>query len=131
MKGCIFCTLYEKKINIIYETEGAFALLDRNPLSTGHFMVIPKTHHPSFDQYELKDLEDVLPMIKHLIERLGIKKYNILQNNGNHQGVFHVHFHVIPYVSDNERLRIDWETMEVNDDDYSALVEQARSKASD
>ena len=130
MKGCIFCTLYENKTNIIYETEGAFALMDRFPLSKGHFMVIPKTHHPSFHHYESKDLEDVLPTIKYLVERFGIEKYNILQNNGNHQGVFHAHFHVIPCVSDNECLRIDWETIKISDEDYSALVEQARTNIS-
>ncbi|AFN83453.1 Hit-like hydrolase [Encephalitozoon romaleae SJ-2008] len=130
MEKCIFCTMYQKGNNIIYETAKAFVLMDRYPLSRGHFLVIPKAHHAYFHEYEPEELSDILGTINHLIQKFGIEKYNILQNNGNHQAVFHVHFHLIPFVSSSERLKINWETMSLSDEEYSEIVKEAKLKAS-
>ena len=44
--GCIFCDIIEGKApcNKIYEDELSLALLDINPFSKGHCLVIPKRH---------------------------------------------------------------------------------------
>ncbi|CAD26344.1 HIT FAMILY PROTEIN [Encephalitozoon cuniculi GB-M1] len=130
MEGCIFCTLYRKGANIIYETDRLFALIDRYPLSKGHFLVIPKAHHPYLHNYKPEELSGVLDTIRHLVQKFGFERYNILQNNGNHQEVFHVHFHVIPFVSADERLMINWKAKSVSDKEYSEMVEEARLRVS-
>ncbi|ADM11967.1 Hit-like hydrolase [Encephalitozoon intestinalis ATCC 50506] len=130
MEECIFCTLYQKDANIIYETDTSFVLMDRYPLSKGHFLVIPKAHHPYFHQCRPEELSDVLGVIGHLVKKFGLEKYNILQNNGNHQSVSHVHFHVIPFVSSSERLKISWEAKPISDNEYLEEVQEAKLKIS-
>lgn len=130
-RNCLFCTVYDKKINIIYETDNIFVLLDKYPLSPGHLLVIPKVHHSYLHLYEPEELSDVFKTIKYLVEKFGFEKYNLLQNNGNHQSILHVHFHIIPFISENERLRINWITTTLNDEEYIKKVEEAREKLSD
>jgi len=44
--NCIFCAIASEKINSVKidENENAVAVLDINPVSRGHVLVIPKTH---------------------------------------------------------------------------------------
>lgn len=48
VKGCIFCDIIEGKAPCckIYEDELSQAILDTNPFSRGHCLVIPKRHVP-------------------------------------------------------------------------------------
>jgi len=77
--------------------------------------VIPKTHisrltlaSPSI----MSSLGSVLPQISNaVIQGVGAKDFNLLQNNGQIAGqvVFHLHFHIIPRFKEVEgrgRLRI-------------------------
>jgi histidine triad (HIT) family protein len=47
-KRCIFCDIVEEKAPCykVYEDELSLAILDINPLSRGHCLVIPKRHVP-------------------------------------------------------------------------------------
>lgn len=98
----------------VYEDAWVLALLDINPLSPGHTLVIPKEAAPRLDQ--LSDeaaaaIGRVLPRLcRAIIEATGASDYNVLQNNGAlaHQAVFHVHFHIIPKLEDGSGLGIDW-----------------------
>lgn len=86
----------------IYEDEFVIAILDINPLSEGHALVIPK--EPAETLHELSDdhaaaVGRVLPRICRALKKItGCEAYNVLQNNGAGAGqlVPHVHFHVIP-----------------------------------
>jgi len=86
----------------IYEDDFVIAILDINPLSEGHALVIPK--EPAETLGELSDdhaaaVGRVLPRICRALEKVtGCEAYNVLQNNGEDAGqlVPHVHFHVIP-----------------------------------
>ena len=127
---CIFCTLYNRKTNIIYETNRIFILVDRYPLASKHLLIIPKIHHSYFHQYSSENLSDVLETTKYLVERFSFKEYNLLQNNGNHQSIFHIHFHIIPFVSEYECLVIDWKTILPSDEDYAKKVKKAKAKVS-
>lgn len=130
MENCVFCTLHKQGTEIIYETDKTFVLVDRYPLSRGHFLVIPKVHQPYFHLHKPEELSDVLETIGYLVRRFGLEKYNILQNNGNQQSVFHVHFHVIPAVAADERLKMAWDTKQISDEEYSARVKEAMSQVS-
>jgi histidine triad (HIT) family protein len=46
-KDCIFCKIAAKEIpaEIVYEEEDFMAIMDINPRSPGHVLVIPKTHY--------------------------------------------------------------------------------------
>lgn len=57
-ESCIFCDIVEGKTSCqkIYEDELSLALLDINPFSKGHCLVIPKRHVPWW--HELSDEEN-------------------------------------------------------------------------
>ncbi|GJM18020.1 MAG: hydrolase [Phycisphaeraceae bacterium] len=86
----------------LYEDDFVIAILDINPLSEGHTLVITKEPAETLDQ--LSDdhagaLGHALPRICRAIKKVtGCTSYNILQNNGSAAGqeVPHVHVHVIP-----------------------------------
>ena len=100
---CIFCKIINGEIPSykIYEDEFTFAMLDINPVSRGHILVLPKKH---FDTTEVTDDEIISKMIV-VAKNMGreIKKifnsdgFNIMVNNGKSAGqvIFHTHFHVI------------------------------------
>lgn len=113
---CIFCDLYAKNINILYKNEKVFILLDIRPLSHGHLLVLPVKHGEFLYDYQEEDLSDIMPTILKVVKLLNIKKFNILQNNGNMQSVPHVHFHIVPCVDENNRLKIDWKTVDIPSD---------------
>jgi len=108
--------------NRVYEDEFVLAFLDVNPVSRGHTLVIPK--EPAVTLDELSDesaaaVGRVLPRICRAVCRVtGTKAYNVLQNNGSiaHQGVMHVHFHVIPKPGSADGLGIGWPTRPLGDD---------------
>jgi diadenosine tetraphosphate (Ap4A) HIT family hydrolase len=120
--GCIFCELYSKKSNILYETERVFVLADVRPLSRGHLLVIPKAHAPFLQELEDEVLKEILVLIKRIVNTLKIKRYNILQNNGHIQSVHHVHFHIIPCTSDTDSLKVKWEVVSVEKDYFEVYI---------
>ncbi len=101
---CIFCKLANGQIpaNTIYEDEDFRVILDANPASEGHALILPKEHYANI--YELDDTvaSKVFPLARKLAcvmtKTLGCDGFNILQNNGEVAGqtVFHFHMHLIP-----------------------------------
>lgn len=128
MTGCIFCELRKKEQNILYQTDLLFVLADVNPLSAGHLLVIPKEHAEFLHELSEKSLADVLPTIKRIINVLGLKKYNILQNNGHIQSVPHVHFHIIPYINNDECLKIKWESKKTDEVYFNTILSDVKDK---
>lgn len=93
----------------VYEDTHVIAILDINPLSPGHTLVIPK--EPAATMGELSDdaaqaLGKVLPRISRAVcAAVGAEQYNIVQNNGPDAGqsVYHVHVHIIPRRPDHSK----------------------------
>jgi len=104
MSDSIFSRIIRNEIpaHRIYEDQHVIAILDINPLSEGHALVIPKEPAATLD--ELSDdaaagLGRVLPRVCRALKKVsGCAAYNVLQNNGPEAGqaVNHVHFHIIP-----------------------------------
>lgn len=86
----------------IHEDENFFAVLDINPVSEGHTLVIPKAHHPDFaatpDEVIAKAAKEIRLVSSKLRAALNTDGFNLLQNNGEAAGqtVKHIHFHIIP-----------------------------------
>jgi len=104
MPDCIFCAIVAGEIpgRTVYETDEMLAFLDVNPLSKGHTLVIPKTHHerltdvPEDVAVELMlALHRVTDAVEAAVDADGT---TIAFNNGEAAGqeVPHVHGHVIP-----------------------------------
>lgn len=87
---------------MIHEDERTFAIMDINPWTRGHALVIPKA--------EYRDLEDIDPddlaacahtaqlIARRALDRLGADGVNLLNacRPAAWQSVFHFHIHVIP-----------------------------------
>jgi histidine triad (HIT) family protein len=104
MKDCIFCKIIrgEMPSSKVFESEKVLALLDINPVSKGHTLVIPKTHYVGFSEIPadlLAEMGKVLQRIGHAAKtHLGSDGFNVLLNNGRAAGqlIDHAHFHLVP-----------------------------------
>ncbi|KAI4293102.1 hypothetical protein PAPHI01_2376 [Pancytospora philotis] len=124
--SCIFCQLQSVKDNIIYENETVYAIVDRNPYSRMHLLVIPKEHHEMMHMYDNAVLGSAVATIKSLVRMLGIKRYNVLQNNGHGQLVPHCHFHLVAADSTGALRLEGGSEIKMSDDEYKELVQKIK-----
>ena len=100
---CIFCKINKGEIpsTTIYEDDDFKVMLDINPASRGHAVILPKNH--AADLFELAD-DDAEKLFKiarkcakSMMEVLHCDGINVLQNNGEAAGqtVFHLHVHLM------------------------------------
>ena len=98
----IFCKIINGEIpgKTIYEDDKVMVILDANPRSNGHSLVIPKKHYT--DLYDIDDeillhmwnvARDVSKMIEKKLHSNG-STFEI--NYGIAQEVKHIHLHIIP-----------------------------------
>lgn len=131
---CIFCKIIGGEIpsRTIYEDDLFKVILDIEPATKGHALIIPKNHYD--DLYELGEEEAKTIFIlaqklaRVMTEKLGCDGFNIVQNNGEvaNQTVLHFHLHLIPrYENDLNRERLSWNheemTAEQLDEVYQLL----------
>ena len=127
--NCIFCKLANGEIPTatLYEDEDFRVILDANPASKGHALIIPKEHYANL--YELdetlagKAMILAKKMITKLTEVLGCDGYNLVQNNGECAGqtVFHVHLHMIPRYKD-DGVGLGWKMNKLTDEDREDIL---------
>jgi diadenosine tetraphosphate (Ap4A) HIT family hydrolase len=74
-ESCIFCLISSKRINscIIKEDSNNIAVLDINPLSEGHSIIIPKKHK-KIDESSLLMVQEIEKMIKENLKPKEIKE---------------------------------------------------------
>ncbi len=127
--NCIFCKLANGEIPTatLYEDEDFRVILDANPASKGHALIIPKEHYANL--YELdetlagKAMILAKKMITKLTEVLGCDGYNLVQNNGECAGqtVFHFHLHMIPRYKD-DGVGLGWKLNKLTDQDREDIL---------
>ena len=103
-ENCIFCKIAAGEIPsaTIYEDDDFRVILDIEPASKGHALILPKEHYANL--YELpeelasKALIVAKKVVTKMTDIVGCDGYNVLQNNGEAAGqtVFHFHMHLIP-----------------------------------
>jgi ATP adenylyltransferase len=104
--GCVFCNSLEgddAQTLVLHRGARAFALLNKFPYASGHFMVAPTRHLGDF-----ADLDDTEVVEMHRLASAGMtalgdvyspQAYNLGWNLGRVAGagiVDHVHLHVVP-----------------------------------
>jgi ATP adenylyltransferase len=106
-KGCIFCDaaiLEDSPENlIIHRSELGFVILNRYPYTSGHVMVVPFAHQPSFEDLDTTCRAEMMELInsatKVVREVYRPEGFNIGANLGAEAGAGvtgHVHFHIVP-----------------------------------
>jgi ATP adenylyltransferase len=104
--GCIFCTALAapgEDALVVHRGRVAFALLNRFPYASGHFMVAPTRHVGDFGELDEREVVEVHRLASAGIGALGRvyspQAFNLGWNLGRVAGagvVDHVHLHVVP-----------------------------------
>lgn len=135
MKECLFCKIANKEIpaKIIYENEKTMCILDINPISDGHCILIPKKHFEYFsncDDDYLEEMAKTTKKVANIINQsaLGNNGINYLINekeNAN-QEIMHLHIHLIPkFEKENGfNISIKRKNKKTIDENYGVLIHQ-------
>lgn len=114
-ENCIFCKIAKGDIpsTTIYEDDDFKVILDINPASKGHAVILPKNHAANLMELSDDDASKILLVARKcadaMMKTLHCDGINILQNNGEAAGqtVFHLHVHLIPRYKD-DMVQITW-----------------------
>ena len=104
---CIFCKISSKEIKsrVIFETENSLAFLDAFPLSIGHTLVIPKSHHKKIQDMPSNISTDLFLTVQKVTKKIDTITGSTLLaiHNGEDSGqeIPHVHVHLIPRSKDD------------------------------
>lgn len=130
---CIFCKIAAGEIpsTTIYEDDDFKVILDIEPASKGHALILAKDHYANL--YELSDelASKALLVAKKVItvmtDVLGCDGYNVLQNNGEVAGqtVFHFHIHLIPRYKDDD-VNIKWQPGTLSEELKKEILEKLK-----
>ena len=130
-ENCIFCKIANGEIpsRTLYEDDDFRVILDLNPATKGHALILPKEHYKNL--YELDDstAAKALPlakrMAKTMTEKLGCDGFNVVQNNNEIAGqtVFHFHMHLIPRYKDDGQT-IEWDKREAGPEELESVRKQ-------
>ena len=108
---CIFCKIVKGEIESkkVYEDDNFFGILDNNPISEGHTLIIPKKHFETILDLPTELYSECFDMLKKsgktLMEQIQADGFNVINNNFSVAGqiVPHLHFHIIPRRKINEK----------------------------
>jgi histidine triad (HIT) family protein len=103
-EDCVFCKICDGQLPAmkVYEDERTLVIMDINPLTSGHCLVLTKAHAATLWESDVEDLQAAMAtaqkVSKALREALKPDGLNVLQANGAaaFQSVFHFHLHLIP-----------------------------------
>ena len=129
---CIFCKIAAGEIpsRKIYEDSDLIAIMDLNPTSKGHSLIIPKEHCTNI--YDID--EDIAAKVMKTAKKLATKMtvalncdgFNLLQNNGETAGqtMFHFHMHLIPRYKDADNNMLKFTSVSFSDEEMEAIRDQ-------
>jgi histidine triad (HIT) family protein len=118
MSDCVFCAILrgEAPSSLFYADDAVVGLLDVNPVTEGHALIIPRRHAAglaALDETTGQRLWMVAQRTAAALRASGIRceGVNLFLADGEaaFQEVFHVHLHVFPrYAGDGFTLSADW-----------------------
>lgn len=133
--NCIFCKILADEIPsaVVYEDDLFRAILDVNPATRGHVIILPKKHAANLLELPDEEASKILIVARKiagaLMETYHCDGVNILQNNGEASGqtVFHLHVHVIPrFEGDTDHINIGWKPGETPEN-LQAIAEEIKA----
>ena len=120
-EDCLFCKIAKGEIHsaTVYEDSHFTVILDVNPATKGHCLIIPKEH---FDNIYDLDCETAGKLFaratciaRAMKDALKCDGLNLVQNNGEVAGqtVNHFHLHLIPRY-EGDGLNLNWPQQEIS-----------------
>lgn len=133
MDNCIFCKIANGEIPAatLYEDEEFRVILDLNPASKGHALILPKSHAANIYELPEETAGKAMILAKRMAARItdGLKcdGLHILQNNGEPAGqtVFHFHMHLIPRYQGDQAV-MGWKPGTLTDEMKEEILEKVR-----
>lgn len=135
--NCIFCKIIAGEIpsRTIYEDDDFKVILDVNPASKGHALILPKNHCANLYEIDEELLAKAAKLAKklatHMSKALDCDGLNLLQNNGEVAGqtVFHFHMNLIPrYRSMKNDDLLNWTHVDFTDEEQDAICQKLQMK---
>lgn len=131
--NCIFCAIVagDAPAEIIDSDEHTVTLMDINPATKGHALVIPREHTSDLLSISEEDLRHCAVaaqrVAKRMEEALEPDGFNLLNATrvAAWQTVFHFHFHVIPRYEDDP-LKLPWIPRGAEMDEITKIAETIR-----
>ena len=122
---CLFCSIAEFQTPQyrIYEDNHFIGILDINPASKGHIIIIPKKHYKFINEIE----EDFSIPIKKITNKIYEKlqaDVTIIINNGDKAGqkLPHASISIIPRY-ENDNIKIEWEPKKAPEEELKKVSE--------
>jgi len=130
MNDCIFCKIIKGELpsRTVYEDELIKVIMNINPATDGHLLVLPKEHYVNIMDIDEKVLSHTYRIIKdklysELKEKLNCEGLTIANNNELGQEIKHFHIHLIPrYKDDNADFNYDKTKVSDLDEIFSKLT---------
>ena len=112
---CIFCKVIAGEIpaEVVDSDERTITVMDINPATRGHVVVMPREHSENLLTVSEEDLNATMAAVRRIARRmeetLSPAGFNVLNNVGRAawQSIFHFHMHVIPRYPDDP-LQLPW-----------------------
>ena len=132
-EDCIFCKILDGTIpsRKFYEDDATIAVLDINPASPGHSLVIPRQHFKTMIDGSQAIVASTFIAVKNVVElvksRMECDGMNIMVNQGRDAGqvIEHFHVHVVPrYKGDN--IHIIPPDRKMTDDQLDEILEKLK-----
>ncbi|MDD2238547.1 MAG: HIT domain-containing protein [Bacilli bacterium] len=109
--NCIFCKINNGEIpsQILYEDDVVKVIMDANPTSNGHILIIPVKHYNDFlniDDNTLIHIHKIAKLMKkYLFESLNPDGLALINNYGINQLIKHYHLHLIPVYKEKQPIK--------------------------
>lgn len=119
----------------IYEDDDLIAILDENPFSDGHVLMMPKEHYPIFENVPDETVEKLAHLTNKLstvvFEALGVQGTNVLINNGIDAGQEFSHFmiNLIPR-KEGDKIDFNWKTKQLTVEEMSTIELNLKNETS-
>ena len=133
---CIFCQIAEGKMQAIkiYEDRSVLAVLDINPASEGHLLIMPKAHFETLEAIP----DDILSLLFKLVKILSkilrqtmkATGINVYASEGKSAGqrVPHSYINLIPSY-DKEPVAADWQRKQVSKEKLEEIGNKMMAEA--
>jgi histidine triad (HIT) family protein len=133
--NCIFCKVVAGEIpgEIVDSDDRTITVMDINPATRGHVVVIPREHAENLVSVSEEDLGATMNAARRMVERLqesvAPAGFNILNNMGRAawQSIFHFHVHVIPRYADDP-LQLPWLPEPADPAELAAVAAEIRRR---
>lgn len=132
---CIFCKVVAGEIpgEIVDSDDRTITVMDINPATRGHVVVIPREHAENLVAVSEQDMAATMNaarrMVARLQETIAPAGFNILSNMGRAawQSIFHFHVHVIPRYADDP-LQLPWLPEPADPAELAAVAAEIRCR---